>query len=106
MNKLMTRITVLLATVALAAVAMAANAPLAGKVTRIDGTRVTVTAKQNIPSWVKKGGTVSALGGSPKVLEVKGKEMVLRFGKAKAETLKVDSAATVSESAGEELQGC
>lgn len=106
MKKLMTTISMFLATVALAAVVMAANVPFTGKVTKIDGTKVTVTAEQNIPSWVKKGANVSILGGSPKVLEVKGNEMVLRFGKAKAAAIKADSAVTVSESSGDELQGC
>lgn len=105
MKKLITMISMILATAALAATAFAAGT-FNGKVTKIDGTKVTVTTEQEIPKWVKKGANVSALGGSPKVLEVKGKEMVLRFGSEKAAKIKTDTAVTVTESAGDELQGC
>jgi ribosomal protein L2 len=88
------------------ATAAFASGSIAGKVTKIDGAKVTVTVEQNIPGWVKKGASVTALGGSPKVLEVNGKEMVLRFGSAKAKEIKLDSAVTVGESSGDELQGC
>jgi len=105
MKRLIMRMAVLFVMAVFATAAFAAGS-LAGKVTKIDGTKVTVTAEQDIPGWVKKGANVSALGGSPKVLEVKGKEMVLRFGSEKAAKIKVDSAVTVTESAADELQGC
>lgn len=105
MKKIITMISMMLATVALAATVFAAD-PIKGKVTKIDGTKVTVTTEQKIPSWVKKGANVSAIGGSPKVLEVKENEMVLRFGSAKASKIKADSEVTITEASGDELQGC
>ena len=105
MKRFIRKMAALLIMAAFAATVFAAGT-LNGKVTKIDGTKVTVTAEQDIPGWVKKGAYVSALGGSPKVLEVKGKEMVLRFGSEKAAKIKADTAVTVTESAGDELQGC
>lgn len=105
MKQLTTKLALLFVMLVFATSAFASGS-FAGKVTKIDGTKVTVTVEQDIPGWVKKGSTVSALGGSPKVLEVNGKQMVLRFGSAKASKMKLDSAVTVSESSGDELQGC
>ena len=105
MKRLITKMAVLFAMAAFATAALAAGT-FNGKVTSIDGTKVTVTAEQDIPGWVKKGANVSALGSSPKVLEVKGKEMVLRFGSDKAVKIKADTAVTVTESASDEMQGC
>ena len=94
----------------LAALAFGANAmaeeSFSGKITKIDGEKVTVTSEANIPGWVKKGGNVSAMGGMPAVVEVKGKDVVLRFGKAKASKLATDKQMTISEASGDELQGC
>lgn len=105
MKRFIRKMAALLIMAAFATTAFAAGT-FSGKVTKIDGTKVTVTTEQEIPKWVKKGANVSALGGSPKVLEVKGKEMVLRFGSEKAAKIKTDTAVTVTESAGDELQGC
>ena len=105
MKRFIRKMAALLVMAAFATAAFAAGS-FNGKVTKIDGTKVTVTAEQDIPGWVKKGAYVSALGGSPKVLEVKGKEMVLRFGSEKAAKIKADTAVTVTESAGDEMQGC
>ena len=105
MKRFIRKMAALLVMAAFATTAFAAGA-INGKVTKIDGTKVTVTAEQDIPGWVKKGAYVSALGGSPKVLEVKGKEMILRFGSEKAAKIKTDSAVTVTESSGDEMQGC
>ena len=55
---------------------------------------------------MKKGGNVSAMGGSPKVMEVKGNDVVLRFGKAKMEQIKQDAPMNINEASGDELQGC
>ena len=49
---------------------------------------------------------VTAGGGAPKVLGIKGNELVLRFSKAKAAKLKVDSTLQLTEFTGDELQGC
>jgi len=54
----------------------------------------------------KKGATVKAWGGSPKVDTVKGNEVTMKVTKAKAAKVKVDSNVTVTESDGEEMQGC
>jgi hypothetical protein len=105
MKKLIAMISTLLATVALAATVFAAGS-FSGKVTKVEGDKVTVTVEGAAPAWAKKGATVSALGGSPKVVSVTGKEVTLRFGKAKAAKIKVDSNVTVTESAGDEMQGC
>ena len=105
MKKMITMISTMLVTVALAATVFAADS-FKGKVTKIDGTKVTVTTEKKIPSWVKKGSNVTAIGGSPKVLEVKGNEMVLRFGSAKASKIKADTDVTISAPSGDELQGC
>lgn len=105
MKKLITGITTMLATVALAATVFAAGS-FSGKVTKVEGDKVTVTMEGAAPAWAKKGATVSAMGGSPKVLSVEGKEVTLRFSRAKAAKMKVDSTLTVTESDGDEMQGC
>ncbi|MBT1075346.1 selenite/tellurite reduction operon protein ExtJ [Geobacter grbiciae] len=104
MKKIMMSIAAALVAVSMATVAFASGS-FSGKVTKVDGAKVTVKADK-IPAWVKKGGSVSAMGGSPKVLDVKGHEVTLRFGKAKADKVKVDSSLTVTEASGDELQGC
>lgn len=105
MKKLILKLSTMFILTAFATTAFAA-ASFTGKVTKVEATRVTITTEQDIPQWVKKGAYVSAIGGSPKVLEVNGKEMVLRFGTKKAETIKVDSAVSISEPSDDELQGC
>lgn len=105
MKKLIVMISMLLVTVALAATAFAAGS-LSGKVTKIESDKVTVTVEGTLPAWAKKGATVSAAGGSPKVVSVEGNEVTLRFSKAKAAKVKVDSSMTLTESDGDEMQGC
>lgn len=92
-------------TIALAATAFAAG-PAKGKVTKVEGEQVTVTLEAAAPAFVKKGAMVTALGGSPKVVSVQGNEVTLKFGKAKAEKIKVDSPISLTECEGDELQGC
>ncbi|WP_243371034.1 selenite/tellurite reduction operon protein ExtJ [Geotalea sp. SG265] len=104
MKKIMMAVAAALAALSLAAVAFAGGS-FSGKVTKVDGEKITVKA-DNVPAWVKKGANVQAMGGAPKVLSVKGGEIVLKFGKAKAAKIKVDSTLRVGELAGEELQGC
>jgi preprotein translocase subunit YajC len=103
MKKLIAVISMLLTTLALAATVFAAGA--SGKVTKVEGDKVTVTLQGGVPAWAKKGATVSALGGAPKVMAVNGKELTLRFSKEKAAKIKVDSSLTLTKSTGE-LQGC
>lgn len=105
MKRLITKISLLFAMAAFAATAFAAES-FKGKVSAIDGEKITVTVEKDIPAWVKKGSNVEAMGGAPMVVEVKGNMVVLKFGKAKAAKIKADSAMTISESAGDELQGC
>ncbi|RII28881.1 MAG: hypothetical protein CXR31_03130 [Geobacter sp.] len=105
MKRLITKLAVLFAMAAFATAAFAAEA-VKGKVTAVDGEKVTVTTERDLPAWVKKGVNVEALGGAPTVVEVKGNEVVLKFGKAKAAKIKTDSTVTISEAAGDELQGC
>jgi len=77
-----------------------------GKITRIEGDKVTVAVEGAVPEFAKTGATVTAGGGNPKVLSVKGSEVVLRFNRAKAAKLAVESSITIGEFDGDDLQGC
>jgi hypothetical protein len=103
MRKLIPIVATLLVTVAMTVTVFAAGAST-GKVTKVEGEKVTVTLEGAVPAWAKKGATVSALGGAPKVLAVTGKEVTLKFNKAKAAAIKLDS--KVSMTKGGEMQGC
>lgn len=105
MKKLIAMISTLLATVALAATVFAAGS-CPGKVTKVEGDKVTVTMEGAVPAWAKKGATVKALGGAPKIVSVQGNEVTLRLTKAKAAKVKVDSNVTLTESEADEMQGC
>lgn len=105
MKKVCATISLLIATVALAATAFAAGS-VTGKVTKVEDDKVTVTMVKAAPAWAKKGATVNALGGTPKVVAVNGNEVTLKLTKEKAAKVKVDASVTVSESEGEEMQGC
>ncbi|MHB8773092.1 MAG: selenite/tellurite reduction operon protein ExtJ [Syntrophales bacterium] len=91
-------------------IGMAATAPaeetVSGKVTKIETDKVTVVVEGKLPAWIKAGGNVTASGGAPKILGIKGNELVLRFSKAKAAKIKVDSTLQLTEFTGDELQGC
>jgi len=104
MKKLIVMFLVLLTTFVFTITVFAA-ASCAGKVTKVEGDKVTVTLQGAAPAWAKKGATVTASGGSPKIVAVNGKEVTLRFSKEKAAKIKVDSSLTVTKSAGE-MQGC
>lgn len=88
-----------------ASIAFAAGS-VSGKVTKIEGDKVTVTVEGAVPAWAKTGANVSAAGGAPKVVSVQGNEVTLRFSKSKAAKIKVDSKMKLTESEGDELQGC
>jgi hypothetical protein len=103
MRKLISIVASVLVSVALTVTVYAAGAST-GMVTKVEGEKVTVTLEGAVPGWAKKGATVSALGGAPKVLAVNGKEVTLKFSKAKAAAIKVDS--KVSLTKGGEMQGC
>ncbi len=79
MKKIMMSISAALVALSMAAIAFAAGS-FSGKVTKVDGEKITVKA-DNVPAWVKKGDNVQSMGGSPKVISVKGDEVVLKFGK-------------------------
>lgn len=88
------------------AVTVVAAESFTGKVTKIEGERVTILADGPVPSWVRAGVAVMAGGGAPRVLRVQGNEVTLKFGKEKAAKLKADEVLKVTESSGDELQGC
>jgi hypothetical protein len=105
MKKIITLLAAALMTTAMAVSAFAAGS-FTGKVTKVDGEKVVVKVDGGVPGWAKAGATVKASGGAPKVLSVKGNEVTLKFGKAKAAKIKTDTSMTVSETGGEEMQGC
>lgn len=89
----------------LAATAPADNA-VSGKVIKIETDKVTVVVEGALPAWIKAGKNVTAGGGAPKILGINGKELVLRFSRAKAAKIKLDSKLQMEEFTGDELQGC
>jgi len=76
------------------------------KVAKVSGDKVTVVIEGAVPPWVKSGATVIGGGGAPKIVSMKGNEVVLRFSRAKAAKIAVDSTISLEESSGDELQGC
>lgn len=100
-----TMFVVILVAVSMAVCAIAADT-VKGKVTKVESDKVTVAVDGDLPAWIKAGGNVTAGGGAPKVLSVSGKEVILRFSRAKAAKIKVDSTMSLGEFAGDELQGC
>lgn len=105
MKKIIALLAAAIMTATLAVSAFAAG-PVSGKVTKVDGEKVTVTVEGAVPAWAKKGANVTAAGGSPKVVSVEGSEVTLKFSKSKAAKIAVDSKMTLTESEGDELQGC
>lgn len=105
MRQMMTLLAAAVMAASFAAAAYAAGS-VTGKVTKVEGDKVTVAVEGAVPAWAKKGANVTAGGGSPKVLAVQGNEITLKFSKAKAEKIKPDSAMKLTESDGDELQGC
>jgi len=89
----------------MAASALAADA-LNGKVSQVAGDKITVVLEGAVPDWVKAGATVTAGSAAPKIVSVKGNEVVLRFSKSKAARIKVDSTMSLEESSGDAMQGC
>lgn len=105
LRKLMTFTAVAVMAASLAVSAFAAGS-VTGKVTKVDGEKVTVAVEGAMPAWAKKGGSVNAAGGAPKVVSVQGNEVTLKFTKAKAAKIAVDSTVTLTECEGDEMQGC
>lgn len=103
------KIGLIISTIVLAAglaVNAAADDMVMSKVIKIETDKVTVVVEGALPGWIKPGGNVTAGGGAPKILGIRGKELVLRFSKAKAARIKPDSTLELSEFTGDELQGC
>jgi hypothetical protein len=92
----------------IASVAVSAIAAdmLKGKVINVTGNKVTVVLEGAVPAWVKTGATAISGSAAPKILSVKGNQVVLRFSKARAAKIKVDSTIILKESSGEDVQGC
>ncbi|WP_026841276.1 selenite/tellurite reduction operon protein ExtJ [Citrifermentans bremense] len=105
MKKIIALLAAAIITATLAVSAFAAG-PVSGKVTKVDGEKVTVTVEGAVPAWAKKGANVTAAGGSPKVVSVQGNEVTLKFSKSKAAKIAVDSKMTLTECEGDEMQGC
>jgi len=101
-------ITLLAAAIMAASLTVSAFAagPVTGKVTKVDGDKVTVTVEGAVPAWAKKGANVTAAGGSPKIVAVEGNQVTLKMSKTKAAKIAVDSSLTLTESEGDEMQGC
>ena len=90
----------------MAGFAFAEGGAFSGKIAKIEGERVTVKVEGAVPAWARAGVVVKAGDGAPRVLRVSGTDVTLKFGKAKAELLKVDQVLQITESGGEEAQGC
>lgn len=105
LKKISAMIAVALVVASMVVSALAADT-LNGKVTKIESDKITVVIEGALPAWVKPGATVTVGSTAPKVLSVKGNEVTLRFSKAKAAKIKVDSIMSLMEFTGDELQGC
>ena len=105
LRKLITLLAAAIMAASLAVSAFAAG-PVTGKVTKVDGDKVTVAVEGSVPAWAKKGANVTAAGGSPKIVAVEGNQVTLKMSKAKAAKIAVDSSLTLTESEGDEMQGC
>jgi hypothetical protein len=92
--------------IGIAGFAFAEGGKFTGKITQIQGERVTVKVEGAVPAWARAGVVVKSGGGAPRVLRVSGSDVTLKFGKSKAELLKVDQVLEIAESSGEAVQGC
>ena len=104
-KKIMIMAMAVLLVAGMAASAIAAD-KLNGKVVNVAGDKVTVVLEGAVPSWFKAGSNVTSGSAAPKIMSIKGNEAVLRFSRAKAAKIKVDSTISIEESSGDELQGC
>jgi hypothetical protein len=105
LKKISIMVAVILMMASVAAVVLAAD-KVTGKVTKVETDKVTVAIEGSLPAWIKVGGNVAAVGGGPKVLSINGNEVTLKFSRAKAAKIKVDSTMSLGEFTGAELQGC
>jgi hypothetical protein len=92
---------VLTALVLTASVALAA--PVAGKVTAIDGKKVTVTVTGEKATWMKKGAPVKWKGGVGRIVEIK--DATLTVNSKNAASLKVGDELALDKGPAE-LSGC
>lgn len=82
---------------------------LQGKVSAVDGSVVSLTVDDQMPSWVKKGVVAETSSGLAKVQAVEGRILDLKVKKSTAEALKVGDDLEVnprSSEGGKKLQGC
>ncbi len=88
------------------AVSVFAADTVKGKVVNVTGNKITIVLESSVPPWIKAGTTVISGNAAPRILKVKGNEVVLRFSKAKASKIKVDSTMLLEESTDQGVQGC
>jgi hypothetical protein len=82
---------------------LAPAAPMAGKVTAIDGKKVQVELTGEKAAWLKKGAPVKFKGGVGRVVEVK--DMLLTINSKNASKLKVGDAIELDKGPAD-LTGC
>ena len=92
---------------AVAVSTFAATKSVSGKVTAIDGSKVTIAVQGDSADWVKKNGFVKFKGGTGKIVEVSApdiKAVTFVFTTKKASALKVDEVVTFDK--GLSVAGC
>ena len=78
----MTRRLLLAALLAVFGVSFALAAPIEGKVTAIDGVKVTIELTGEKAPWMKKGAGVKLLGGTGKIVSITGTTLTINTKKA------------------------
>ena len=100
-------LTALILVAAVAVSPMAAAKTATGKVTAIDGTKVTIAIEGERPDWIKKNGPVKFKVGPGKILEVSAKDatpFTIVVNTKKASEMKVGEAVTFEK--GLAMSGC
>lgn len=80
-----------------------------GKVSKIEGSSLTLTVDGTMPTWVKKGALAKTSSGLAKVLSVDGQTLVVKVKTSSAKSLKDGDTLDVkpkNAAAGGLLQGC
>jgi preprotein translocase subunit YajC len=93
----------LVAVVLVLGAALALAAPMAGKVTAIDGKKVSIELSGEKAAWLKKGAPVKFKGGVGRVVEVK--DMLLTINSKNASKLTVGDAIEIDKGPAT-LEGC
>jgi len=92
---------------AIAAPVFTATKTVTGKITAIDGTKVSITIQGESADWVKKNGPVKFKVGPGKILEVSAKDVTpvtIVVNTKKASEMKVDDVVTFEK--GLSVAGC